>query len=1154
MARERGSAPDETASTWHGACSSSHAQMEKDGDKRVLVSAPVKAGTRLGARYRLVRRLGQGGMGQVWLARDERLGRDVAIKTLLDAHGGGTDALRLRREARATAALGQRGIAQVHDIEATPDGLIYVVMERIEGRTLRERLAKDGPLPVEDVRAILREVSATLQVAHDAGLVHRDIKPANLMQRPDGSVVVLDFGLAKDLSPTTLTEGEAPTEPHLTDSGAMLGTPAYLSPEQARGEKIGPATDQWSLAVSAYELLTGRLPWDADTVPQLLIGILEEEPPLASEVRKDVPLELAERLGYGMAKEPGDRLARIEEIGSASASPEPRATPSVLRRRQGVLLGLAGYAVVFLLYGRTGPVLQPLEQIGPTSVTDGGLRIDAPDLVTPLREGWSVETDAGWVPFDDELDFAAQGLEARARVRYRTQLLFPPEDLPRMREQGLSLVHPFTWQTVSASAGEGPERPCRRDFVFSVCIVEGLERALQEDGSLELTVTVEVPEWTTVPAPSFAHLRPERRVHGEVCTAPTGMARHLHSLIHGPRGQWNELPLLLALFFALLGFTRSELTHYRYMAALMASGFLIGAHNSIHWAWLFPSDPWPINYFLGSLLYPLTAVTALEALPHLLAWPRGMVLRGSQLLSVGVAVTGICLADGLGYLLVTLSQTVSLPTIVAATVVGLRRGHPNAPPFLWFIGVWAIVAVTSILQMLGLSDFGVWAYGGTLGICLLFGYIAARDMFAARLSLEEANRSLERRVEERTAALARANARLTELDQAKTRFFENVSHELRTPLTLILGPLQKLLGEEKVEAPTRGPVELAVKHSRRLLRMVNRLLDVQRLDAGRMHLDARRTDLSALARRVAGGFAEAAGNRELTLTVDADQPVEADVDPRLFEDVLFNLLSNAIKFTPRGGRIRVTVTEDGRSRRPVRLEVRDSGRGIPKAQLASIFERFRRVESRHRSGGTGVGLALVKELVSAHRGTVAVESEEGFGATFVIRLPAARLDANVQTPGLDADRLALELADLDETEVAVDASGPAEDAPRVLLVDDHRDLRAYVRSCLEPAYRVIDAKDGREALDLLDEAEHVDAVVSDVMMPRMDGYELLDHIRSTPALSELPVVLLTAKSSVDMRVEGLEAGADDYVSKPFDPAELRVRLRNVIRLRGGRSA
>jgi signal transduction histidine kinase/DNA-binding response OmpR family regulator len=386
---------------------------------------------------------------------------------------------------------------------------------------------------------------------------------------------------------------------------------------------------------------------------------------------------------------------------------------------------------------------------------------------------------------------------------------------------------------------------------------------------------------------------------------------------------------------------------------------------------------------------------------------------------------------------------------------------------------------------------------------------------------------------------------LKELDHAKSHFFANVSHEFRTPLTLTIGPLEDLRAE--FDRGTRGPLpkqlDMALRNSRRLLRLVNQILDVAKLEAGQMTLRASRQDLVAFARGVAAAFAQIAEQKRITFDVTAS-PAEVWVwfDGDALEKVLANLLSHAFKFTPDGGRIALSVVGDNAV---VRLAVADTGPGIAAEHLAHVFERFYQVdESNTRAQpGTGIGLALAKELVELHGGSIAVESRGG--AVFTVTLPLGRahlrddqiapeIGVRLQTPRLESD-----------PDLQVEPSEPAGELPTLLVVDDSADMRTYVRAHFESRYRVLEAGDGADGIERA-RLEIPDLVISDVMMPGTDGNTLCRALKGDSATDFIPIILLTARTSTEDRVAGLVGGADDYLAKPFEMRELDARVENLI--------
>jgi len=400
---------------------------------------------------------------------------------------------------------------------------------------------------------------------------------------------------------------------------------------------------------------------------------------------------------------------------------------------------------------------------------------------------------------------------------------------------------------------------------------------------------------------------------------------------------------------------------------------------------------------------------------------------------------------------------------------------------------------------------------------------------------------------------------LAELDRAKTTFFSNVSHELRTPLTLMMGPIEDLLRKAREEVPPGDLDTLAVVHRNclRLLKLVNTLLDFSRIEAGRLEPHCEPTDLAAFTAELAGAFRASAERAGLRFTVDCEPLVSlVPVDRDMWEKIVFNLLSNALKYTL-AGEIEVRLRAgDGR----VILTVRDTGCGIPEAELPRVFERFHRVrgaEARTHEG-SGIGLALVRELTRLHGGDAEVESEPGRGCTFTISLPADRVPATERTTAASdsvqqvaGDRalafLEEALRGISPAEVVIPAQGGSP-AGRILLVEDNADMRGYVsRLLVENGYDVQAAGDGQAALEAVRRAPP-DLVLSDVMMPRLDGFSLAKALRGDAATRTVPIILLTARAGEEAKVEGIEAGADDYLTKPFSARELVTRVRTHLKL------
>jgi PAS domain S-box-containing protein len=439
------------------------------------------------------------------------------------------------------------------------------------------------------------------------------------------------------------------------------------------------------------------------------------------------------------------------------------------------------------------------------------------------------------------------------------------------------------------------------------------------------------------------------------------------------------------------------------------------------------------------------------------------------------------------------------------------------------------------------------------------------ELVAGQLSAATANAEAHEGERRRAEALA-------ELDRAKTDFFSNVSHEFRTPLTLMLGPVEEILAkpEGKVLPENRELLSNAARNGKRLLKLVNTLLDFSRIEAGRIEAVYEPTDLAAYTSYLAGAFRSAVERAGLHLVADCPPlPEPVYVDHEMWEKIVLNLLSNAFKFTLEG-EVRVGLRRRGER---VELIVADTGVGIPAVELPHVFERFHRV-SRTRSRtyeGTGIGLALVQELVKLHGGEINVESKEGRGTTFTVSVPlgvahlpkervgalrARASTATGATPFVEEARRWLPGEEVTSLWTAV-GSEPAlvpeanalttddEKEPtaraRILVADDNADMRQYVQHLLTPAYAVTAVADGAAALDAA-RREPPDLILADVMMPNLDGFGLLREVRSDPRLADVPVVLLSARAGEEATVEGLQAGADDYLIKPFSAQELRARV------------
>jgi signal transduction histidine kinase/DNA-binding response OmpR family regulator len=460
-----------------------------------------------------------------------------------------------------------------------------------------------------------------------------------------------------------------------------------------------------------------------------------------------------------------------------------------------------------------------------------------------------------------------------------------------------------------------------------------------------------------------------------------------------------------------------------------------------------------------------------------------------------------------------------------------------------------------------------------------------------KLHLEKIVKERTKEIEEKNRQLEEQSGKLKEMDRVKSRFLANISHEFRTPLTLIMGPLEQMLSDcpEKDQKKKLG---LMLRNSQRLLGLINQLLELSKFESGKVKLQAGRLNILPFLKGITASFEPLATQKELALIFHPGiEEIALYFDPEKLENVLFNLLSNAIKFTPPGGKITISQkflrgsrgqffqkAPPGRRRQKIpdfpadvlEIVVSDTGPGIPRDQLSHIFDRFYQSDSTyeyHRKG-SGIGLAIAKELVELHHGTIEVHSRqnEDRGTDFIIRLPMGdthlKPDEMVEIseiPSLRRAPAGIPSLDVMEKEEAEPEPGPgiidveSAEAIRtgkniILVVEDVADVRDYIRGALGPTYKVLEAADGREGIQMAREIIP-DLIISDIMMPGADGYELCRVLKKEKPTSHIPIILLTAKAAEENIIKGLETGADDYVTKPFNTKILGARIKNLIDLR-----
>jgi signal transduction histidine kinase/DNA-binding response OmpR family regulator/ligand-binding sensor domain-containing protein len=380
-------------------------------------------------------------------------------------------------------------------------------------------------------------------------------------------------------------------------------------------------------------------------------------------------------------------------------------------------------------------------------------------------------------------------------------------------------------------------------------------------------------------------------------------------------------------------------------------------------------------------------------------------------------------------------------------------------------------------------------------------------------------------------------AKLRELDEMKTRFFANVTHEFRTPLTLILSPAEQLL-QQPLEPGIQRRVSIMETQARHLLRLINQLMDFSKLEANLMTVNESLGDIGQCVDQWLLPFREQASALGIDLVFENALRSHYWFDSDKLEPIVYNLVSNALKFTPEGGQVRVQIHPLQGTQQEVELVVSDTGIGIPPASLPLIFDRYYQVEARpesppNRPLGTGIGLSLVKELVESQQGQITVESREGLGTLFRVWLPVRMAQPT------EKGRLA------DEGQLIPSNENGKDEPVRILVVEDHVELAQFITESLSAGYEVDQARNGQEGLNLALE-RMPDVVISDVMMPVMDGYTLCNHLKSDLRTHHIPVVLLTAKVAYADRIEGLTRGADEYLTKPFHVQELQLRVRNLL--------
>jgi signal transduction histidine kinase/DNA-binding response OmpR family regulator len=436
---------------------------------------------------------------------------------------------------------------------------------------------------------------------------------------------------------------------------------------------------------------------------------------------------------------------------------------------------------------------------------------------------------------------------------------------------------------------------------------------------------------------------------------------------------------------------------------------------------------------------------------------------------------------------------------------------------------------------------------------ILFGATAAFLALGAGFYFFRNKQRLRQREAELAAQLEHAEAeKLREMDALKTTFFANISHEFRTPLTLIISPVEQMMNGT-FHGDFQKYFRIIHRNGKRLLDLVNQLLDLSKLESGKLKLQASEGDLGRLVSAVAGSFESLAVRQQVDFLVEVPkEPAVCFFDRDKVEKILVNLVSNAFKFTGEGGRVEVVLKSGNSASSDVSaIVVKDTGMGIPAEQLPHLFERFTKSSLSDVQAGSGIGLALVKELAELHGGGIEVESREGEGSTFAVTLAVGReyfKNDEIVEKTLDAGFQMPEEKKLFAPKSAIRNPAFETGKPLLLLAEDNPDVRSYIAETLAADYKIIEAENGRLAFEKALESTP-DLVITDLMMPEMDGTEFCKQLKSNEKTSHIPVVMLTARAEQSDKLEGLQTGADDYLVKPFDARELRVRVANLVALR-----
>lgn len=653
-------------------------------------------------------------------------------------------------------------------------------------------------------------------------------------------------------------------------------------------------------------------------------------------------------------------------------------------------------------------------------------------------------------------------------------------------------------------------------------------------------------------------------------------------------GLYFGILLVMILYNLFVFFTVRDLSYLYYILYIISFMFFTLALTGLGFQYLWPHSLWwakvstPFFIFNGIFIIGQFIRTFLDLRK------QSLVAEVMVLLMMAWSFVGMIISVTVDYSLATrLSAITTVSAVVNYYIVGIISSIKGNRTARFYLLAWTLYLIGC--SLLGLQYAGylpsnfVTQYSVQIGsaaevILLSFALgdrinILKEEKESAQLRTIEIQRSatenLERKVAERTMELNKANEHLKELDKIKSNFFANISHEIRTPLTLILSPVESVLQGDYNREIDKKFFENLQRNAIRLLKLINNLLDFSKIEAGRMDLKIHEVDIVSFIRNYISSVHSAAESKGITMDFDSrSDGLHLHIDIEKMDKIVMNLFSNSLKFTDRGGYIKVSISDDDDN---CYLEFEDSGIGIPSDKIETIFDRFSQVDagSTRKYEGTGIGLALVKELVEMHSGTITVrsrfidENPQDHGTAFIVAIPkgkehfldrenlqiveSAELDESVSDYRFFGMR---EMTDLkhDKESDRIQESSNVRYGTDILIVDDNPDMQNFLKLLLHKYYNVHIAENGEEGFEIASQLKPA-LIVSDVMMPVMNGYEMTKKIKEDRHLSRTPVIMLTAKSDVSSKIEGMEYGADDYLTKPFNSRELLTRIRMLLKTR-----